>query len=136
MYTLTVKDNLIAQHYLTVPGCGPENEWHSHHFTIEVIIESKSLNKWGYVCDITDVKSALASLKDNMADQTLNDLPAFEGLNPSVEHFARIATHHIIDLLDSETRARCHQIHVRIWEDDDAAAQYSTELSTDAEPHE
>jgi len=139
MYTLTVRDDLIAQHYLTVPDCGPENEWHSHHFTVEIILESETLNKWGYVCDITDVKSALASLKDSVSDQTLNDLPAFEGLNPSVEHFARIASNHIRDALDEETRARCHCLRVRIWEDEEAAAQYTTDLSdlsTNAEPHE
>lgn len=132
MYTLTVKENLIAQHYLTVPNCGPENEWHSHHFTVEVVLESNSLNEWGYVCDITDVKSALSSLKDHVSDQTLNDLPAFEGLNPSVEHFARIAAEHIRGSLDEETQHRCHRMHVRIWEDDEAAAQYTTPLTDEA----
>ena len=132
MYTLTVKDHLIAQHYLTVPNCGPENEWHSHHFAVEVVLESKSLNKWGYVCDITDVKSALASLKDHVSDQTLNDLPAFEGLNPSVEHFARIAAEYIRGSLDEETQHRCHRMHVCIWEDDEAAAQYTTPLTDEA----
>jgi 6-pyruvoyltetrahydropterin/6-carboxytetrahydropterin synthase len=132
MYTLTVKDTLIAQHYLIVPNCGPENEWHSHGFTVEVVLKSKTLNKWGYVCDITDVKSALQSLKDEVADQTLNDLPAFEGLNPSVEHFSRIAAEHIIESLDEATRRRCHRMQVRIWEDDEAAAQYTTALTDDA----
>lgn len=136
MYTLTVKDNFIAQHYLTVPDCGPENQRHSHHFTVEIILESETLNKWGYVCDITDVKSALSSLKDSVSDQTLNDLPAFEGLNPSVEHFARIASQHIRDALDDETRARCHCLRVRIWEDEEAAAQYTAKLSNNAQSYE
>lgn len=132
MYTLVVKEDLIAQHYLTVPNCGPENKWHSHHFTVEVVLESESLNKWGYVCDITDVKSALELLKDHVSDQTLNDLPAFEGLNPSVEHFARIAAEHICGSLDEETQRRCHRMHVRIWEDEEAAAQYTTLLTDEA----
>lgn len=130
MYTLIVKDSLIAQHYLTVPNCGPENEWHSHHFTVEIILESESLNQWGYVCDITDVKSALNMLKEKVSDVTLNDLPAFEGLNPSVEHFARISAQHIRDALDPETRRRCERMHVRIWEDEEAAAQYTMMLAT------
>lgn len=132
MYTLIVRDDLIAQHYLTVPNCGPENEWHSHHFTIEVTLKSESLNKWGYVCDITDVKSALKSVAAKVSDQTLNDMPEFEGLNPSVEHFARISAAHIQAALDEETLTRCHYMHVRIWEDEEAAAQYATSFTDDA----
>lgn len=128
MYTLTVKDTFIAQHYLTVPNCGPENEWHSHQFEIEVILKSDDLNKWGYVCDITDIKKSLSSLNDRFSDQTLNELDAFTGLNPSVEHFARIAAEHIQSTLDDETCTRCHELQVRIWEDDEAAAQYTTSL--------
>ncbi|MES3629085.1 MAG: 6-carboxytetrahydropterin synthase [Longimonas sp.] len=132
MYTLTVKDDLIAQHYLTVPNCGPENEWHSHHFEIEIILESEDLNKWGYVCDIDDVKNAIDDIKNRFSDKTLNEIEAFAGLNPSVEHFARIAAEDIRNSLDDETRARCHTMHVRIWEDQEAAAQYTTTLSADA----
>ncbi|NBC84889.1 MAG: 6-carboxytetrahydropterin synthase, partial [Bacteroidetes bacterium] len=39
MYELMVRRDFIAQHYLTVPDAGPENEWHSHHFTIEVELQ-------------------------------------------------------------------------------------------------
>ena len=132
MYTLTVKDSLIAQHYLTVPNCGTENKWHSHHFEVEIILKTSNLNKWGYVCDIDDVKGSLTDLNNRFSDQTLNELEAFEGMNPSVEHFARIAAEYIRDTLDDETRTRCHELQVCIWEDAEAAARYTMTLDADA----
>jgi hypothetical protein len=40
--------------------------------------------------DIVNVEHALNTLVANFRDQTLNDLPQFAGLNPSIEHFTRI----------------------------------------------
>jgi len=122
MYSLNVREDFIAQHYLTVPGCGPENEWHSHHFTVEVELEGESLNNNGYLTDIVEVEDALEALIDRYQDATLNDLPEFDGLNPSIEHFARIFWSRVKDKISSESPDR---ITVRIWEDDSAWASYS-----------
>lgn len=122
MYSLNVREDFIAQHYLTVPGCGPENEWHSHHFTVEVELEGESLNNNGYLTDIVEVEDALEALIDRYQDATLNDLPEFDGLNPSIEHFARIFWSRVKDKISSESLDR---ITVRIWEDDSAWASYS-----------
>ena len=64
MYTLRVARDFVAQHYLTVPDCGPENEWHSHHFEIELILEGPSLNEHGYLVDIVEVEDLLESRVD------------------------------------------------------------------------
>jgi 6-pyruvoyltetrahydropterin/6-carboxytetrahydropterin synthase len=122
MYKLTVSDEFTAQHYLTVPNCGPENEWHSHHFRVEVSLEGRELNEHGYLVDIVRVKEALATLVDRYRDATLNDLPEFEGLNPSVEHFSRIFCTRIQDRIPTETLSG---VTVRIWEDEEAWASYS-----------
>jgi len=122
MYTTRVCRDLIAQHFLTVPNCGPENEWHSHHFEVEVIVRGKNLSEHGYVVDITVVEDLLDDIVDRYEDATLNDLPEFDGLNPSIEHFARIihtrATNHL-------PTGRLADITVRIWEDEEAWASYS-----------
>ena len=122
MYSLNVREDFIAQHYLTVPNCGPENEWHSHHFTVEIELEGKTLNEDGYLTDIVEVEDALATIIDRYQDTTLNDLPEFDGLNPSIEHFARIFWTKVQAKISSESLDR---ITVRIWEDESAWASYS-----------
>jgi len=124
MYELMVRRDFVAQHYLTVPNCGPENEWHSHHFDLEVRLEGPNLNDNGYLVDITEVEAALDTIVDRFEDATLNDQPEFEGLNPSVEHFARIVADHVQDQLDL---SGLRHLTIRIWEDDQAWASYSVD---------
>ena len=121
MYTVTVTRDFVAQHFLTVPDCGPENEWHSHRYSAEVQCRGEALNEYGYLVDIDAINGALDELMDYYGDSTLNELPEFDGLNPSVEHFARILTHQLADKVPSE---QLTSVTVRIWEDDEAWAAY------------
>ena len=125
MYTVSVRRPFIAQHFLTVPDPGPEGELHSHQFTAVVEFEGKSLNEYGYLVDIDAINAALDAIIDRYADTTLNDQPAFEGLNPSVEHFSRIVCEAIVDIAEPTVPDR---VRVRLWEDDDAYASYEQPL--------
>lgn len=122
MYELMVRRDFVAQHYLTVPNCGPENEWHSHHFDLEVILAGSELTDQGYLVDIVAVEDQIDALIERYEDSTLNDLPEFEGLNPSVEHFTRIIAHSLEDGFDAPN---VDTLTVRIWEDDQAWASYT-----------
>ena len=121
MYELMVRRDFMAQHYLTVPNCGPENEWHSHHFEVEVLLKGPSLNDNGYLVDIVEGEAALDALVDRYRDATLNDLPEFEGLNPSIEHFSRIFCTSLQEQLETDGL----DTTVKIWEDEDVWASYS-----------
>lgn len=123
MYELMVTRDFVAQHFLTVPNCGPENEWHSHHFRVEVRLRAPALNEHGYLVDIDDVKTALDTQVARFRDTTLNDHDAFAGLNPSVEHFARIFLEGVTDAMKTE---HLDAVTVKIWEDDEAWASYET----------
>jgi len=90
MYAVAVKRDFVAQHYLVGGDWGPENNLHSHHYAIELQLEGTELDQHGYLVDIVDIETNLEALVEEYRDQTLNDLPAFEGLNPSIEHFSRI----------------------------------------------
>jgi 6-pyruvoyltetrahydropterin/6-carboxytetrahydropterin synthase len=90
VYILAVKRDFIARHYLIGGDWGSENELHSHHYVIELRLEGAELDQHGYLVDIVDVEKHLDALVDSYRDRTLNDLPAFSGLNPSIEHFSRI----------------------------------------------
>jgi 6-pyruvoyltetrahydropterin/6-carboxytetrahydropterin synthase len=124
MYELMVRRDFIAQHYLTIPNAGPENEWHSHHFTIEIELQGNELNEYGYLVDIDDVKRSLDDIESRYRDATLNDLEEFDGLNPSVEHFARFCSGIALEHIDG---GNIDRVTLRIWEDEEAWAAYTTE---------
>lgn len=121
MYELMVRRDFIAQHFLTVPDCGPENELHSHHFELEVRLEGPELNQHGYLVDITDVEGIMDQIVERYRDATLNECDAFQGLNPSVEHFARIVAARVREGVNPD---RLSTLSVRIWEDENAWAAY------------
>src|SRR5690606_13710959 len=95
MYTLAVRRDFVAQHFLVGGDWAAENYWHSHHYQLELQLEGSTLNQHGYLVDIVQVEAALDALVATYRDKTLNDLPQFAGLNPSIEHFTRIAAHEL-----------------------------------------
>jgi len=124
-YELTVTRDFVAQHYLTVPDPGPEGEPHSHQFTVEVRFAGPSLGEYGYLVDIDDVNAVLDDLEERYRDALLNDLPEFEGVNPSVERFARLFGDRIEAALEDANPTR---LAVRLWEDESAWASHRREL--------
>jgi 6-pyruvoyltetrahydropterin/6-carboxytetrahydropterin synthase len=127
MYTVTVVRPLVAQHFLTVPDPGPEGELHSHRFRLEVELAGEALNEYDYLVDIDEVEAALDAVEARYTDETLNDLPEFEGYNPSVERFARVVHERIADAVSTEEIDR---LTVTVWEDDVANAAYAAAPST------
>ena len=124
MYTVAVKRNFIAQHYLIGGDWGAENERHSHHYQLEVQLESTSLDQHGYLTDIDEIENALAALVDHYRDRTLNEMPEFAGLNPSIEHFSRILCHSLSAQIQA---ANVAVLQVKLWENDIAWAAYRLE---------
>jgi 6-pyruvoyltetrahydropterin/6-carboxytetrahydropterin synthase len=122
MYEVTVLDDFVAQHFLTVPNPpAGEGEPHSHHFEVELTFRGAELNEYDYLVDIDDVEVALTGLRERYADTLLNDLPEFEGYNPSVERFARVVWDRVTDEVTDDTVSA---LTVTIWEDNQACAAY------------
>lgn len=122
-YTLAVKRDFVARHYLFGGDWGAENDLHSHHYQVEVQLEGRTLDKHGYLVDIVAVEAHLEELMAYYRDQTLNDLPEFAGLNPSIEHFARILGQSLGGRIPEPLSA----VTVKIWENDIAWAAYREE---------
>jgi 6-pyruvoyltetrahydropterin/6-carboxytetrahydropterin synthase len=59
-------------------------------------------------------------------DRTLNDLPQFAGLNPSIEHFARILAEALAGRIQSPTLTT---LTVVIWENNIAWASYRMSIA-------
>jgi 6-pyruvoyltetrahydropterin/6-carboxytetrahydropterin synthase len=121
MFTVTVVDDFVAQHYLTVPDPGPEGEPHSHHYELELEFRGPDLGEFDYLVDIDDVEGELDDIRDRYADALLNDLPEFEGDNPSVERFAEIVWERVAGTVPDGTVT---ELSVTVWEDEAAAAAY------------
>lgn len=124
MYVLTVRDRFIAQYYLTVPDAGPEGQPHSREYGVELTFEGPELDDYGYLLDIDAAKAALREIKERYADRLINDLPEFEGTNPSVERFAREIAERITRAMDLEGATPVTTLRVTLQEDETAQAAY------------
>ena len=125
MYTVAVKRDFVGQHFLIGGDWGPENQWHSHHYYVEVQLHGDRLDQHGYLVDIEDIESNLNALVAHYKDKTLNELPEFAGLNPSIEHFCRIFCEGLAERIKAETLT---SMAVQIWENEIAWARYQMDL--------
>ncbi len=125
MYTTAVKREFVAQHFLIGGDWGAENVKHSHHYQVEVQLSGPTLDQHGYLVDIVDIETAMQELVARYRDQTLNELPEFDGLNPSIEHFTRIVCHAFLERVKSPNLRR---VTVKIWENAIAWSSYRQEL--------
>ncbi len=125
MYTVSVERDFIARHFLIGGDWGPENELHSHHYRLSLQLKGAELDRHGYLVDIVDIESHLEAVVAGFRDQVLNDHPEFSGLNPSIEHFARILCRALSERLHAPNIS---QLSVKLWENEIAWASYWMEL--------
>jgi len=121
MYELGIKRDFIARHFLIGGDWGPENFPNSHHYVLELRLEGRELDQHGYLVDIVDVEKHLDEIVNYYKDQMLNDKPEFAGLNPSIEHFARILATTLNERIKAENISG---IKVVLWENESAWAAY------------
>lgn len=125
MYTLTLLRDLIGLHYLVGGDFGAENELHAHHYRVEITLEGTGLNRFGYLVDLDELDRELQALLGRFRNKILNELPEFDDLNPSIEHFARILCHGLQERIDTSNLS---SLTATVWEDDFARAGYRAAL--------
>ncbi len=124
MYTLAVRRDFIARHFLIGGDWGPENFPNSHHYVLELQLHANELDQHGYLVDIVDISIHLDELIGYYSEKMLNDLPEFRGLNPSLEHFVRI----LAVALDGRIQApNICGLKVILWENEAAWASYDVQ---------
>ena len=124
MYTLGVRREFIARHFLIGGDWGPENFPNSHPYILELQLEGQELDQYGYLVDIVDVEKHLDEIVAYYKEQMLNEKPEFAGLNPSIEHFSRI----LCTTLSEKIKAgNISAIKVVLWEHANAWAAFSVE---------
>lgn len=122
MYSLAVRRDFIARHFLIGEDRGSENYPNSHHYILELRLSGKELDRHGYLCDIVEMEKQLDEVVSYYKEQMLNEKPEFEGLNPSIEHFARILA---VALNERIHAPNVSALKVVLWENEIAWAGYS-----------
>ena len=92
---------------------------------MELRLEGKELDKHGYLVDLVQVEGQLDELLQHYIGADLNELAEFAGLNPSLEHFARILANTLAKRLEN---GHLRALRVQIWENEDAWASYRLEF--------
>lgn len=124
MYTLAVRREFIARHFLIGGDWGAENFPNSHHYLLELQLTGSELDQHGYLVDIVDMEKHLDEIVGYYKEQMLNDKPEFAGLNPSLEHFARI----LATSLNERIKAKnITALKVVLWEHANAWAAFQVE---------
>lgn len=124
MYRVCVQKDFIAQHYLIGGDWGAENQTHSHHYRLELELWGVELDRHNYLVDIVEIESALDKLTAHYRDKTLNALPEFADVNPSLEFFARL----ICERLSGDLSLKnVKKVVVRLWENESAWAGFEME---------
>ena len=126
MYTLAVRRDFIARHFLIGGDWGPENFPNSHHYVLELRLKGEQLDEHGYLVDIVDVEKHLEEIVNYYKEQMLNDKPEFAGLNPSIENFARILATALSERIQA---GNISVLKVVLWENESAWASYSVRRS-------
>jgi 6-pyruvoyltetrahydropterin/6-carboxytetrahydropterin synthase len=125
MFSLAIRRNFESKHNLIGADWGPENDIHAHQYLLEVSLEGPKLNEHGFLLDIVDVDRQVDQLLETYRGETLNLLPEFEGLNPSLERFARILCAGLAKNIGTE---ELNAINIKLWEDQDAWASFRLEF--------
>lgn len=121
MYSLGLSRDFIARHYLIGGDWGPENQLHSHHYRLDLVIGGEDLDRHGYLIDLIDLDRAVTETIALFRDQTLNEIAEFAGANPSLERFARIIWRHVRSRLPEQVP----NLRVKLWENDRDWAGYT-----------
>jgi 6-pyruvoyltetrahydropterin/6-carboxytetrahydropterin synthase len=91
-----------------------------------VRLRGLTLDQHGYLVDIVDINTHLEALVAHYRDKTLNDLPEFKDLNPSLEHFARIFCQALSERIQAP---HLRDVIIRLWENETTWASYRLERS-------
>lgn len=120
-YTLCLQREFAAQHFLVGGDWGEENRLHSHRYRLEVRLEGDELDRHGFLLDLVQLQASVDAIVRRMGERPLNEIPPFAGLNPSLEHFARILWEEVDRSLPG---GRPEAVEIRLWEDGSAWASY------------
>lgn len=122
-YEITVKRSFSAAHVLREIG-GKCESLHGHNFIVEVTVQGNRLDNKDLLMDFRDLKRWTEEILASLDHTHLNELPYFQGINPSAERIARYIHHALmIKIPGPNVRVK----GVTVWESDHARVTYTAE---------
>lgn len=126
MYRIGVIRALGASHYLTGADFGAEGRLHPHDYRVEWTLTGPELDALGFLVNLELVTATLEGLLAGLEGRTLNDLPGWKGLNPSVERLARHLADHLAGAKARwDPESRVTELEVKVWENPTAWASWT-----------
>jgi len=123
MYELKVVESFAAAHSLR-NFRGKCESLHGHNWKLEVLVRASDLNEIGLVLDFKEIKNAVKEVLEELDHKHLNELPAFQSVNPSSEAIARYVFTRLSEKLNV---GQVCVYKVTAWESEDACAAYFEE---------
>jgi 6-pyruvoyltetrahydropterin/6-carboxytetrahydropterin synthase len=93
----------------------PENEQHSHEYSVDVVAERERLDERGMVCDLDVLSSCLRDVVDRARDRDLSEVCGADAV--TVEFFAAWIHAQLAGRLRADG---AESLSVRVWESEDA----------------
>lgn len=123
MFELTTIVDFEAAHCLRdYPGkC---SRLHGHNWQVEVTVAGTKLNELGLLIDFRDLKAEVQKILQQLDHYYLNELPAFQQINPSAENIAKYLYE---ELAASEVFAELKLKTIKVWESPRSAVTYYPE---------
>ena len=91
MFRLQIERVVSASHAIVIGG--QLEEVHEHDWRVRVRVEGPELDSEGLLCDFHALEQGLEEALAPFEHTTLNNVPPFDDINPTAEHFAQhIAT--------------------------------------------
>ena len=121
MYTISVEQHFDAAHYLRGYQ-GKCEALHGHRFQVVASLEATRLDEIGLAFDFTLLKQYLGEILGRFDHTCLNDIPPFDGINPSSEN---IATTIYGELRPKLAAAPVSIASIEVWESPQTGVAYS-----------
>jgi 6-pyruvoyltetrahydropterin/6-carboxytetrahydropterin synthase len=123
MFEISVEETFSSGHALRGYRGKCENP-HGHNYRVRMTVQGPQLDSIGLLCDFTNIKRMLREIIGTLDHQFLNNLAAFETVNPSAENLAKYfhdETARQMEQLPNSPRIK----QITVWETDECSATYT-----------
>ena len=123
IFTLKIVTDFAASHIIEGHQ-GKCANLHGHNWYVEAEVRARQLDELGMAIDFADIKAATKELVEQLDHRHLNDLPAFQTVNPTAENIAQYLYRALSERLNTpEVKVNA----VTIWETARASVRYTEE---------
>jgi len=120
VYELKIVTHFAAAHQLR-EFAGKCEKLHGHNWKVEVAVSGHQLAENGLLLDFREIKKATDEVLDGLDHEFLNELEAFQTVNPSSENIARFIFEALSRKLNND---QVRVSWVSAWESETACATY------------